>query len=95
MTGKPSQYRSKCRIYADILKAIQECDRVKTTQLIHEANLSYERLMNHLAKLSALGLIERREDGEVVFYLITQKGRKYLMEFMKVQEFADSFGVEI
>lgn len=95
MTEPVSPYRSKCRIYADILRAVQECERAKITYLLHKANLSHERLMIHLEKMAKLGLIERKEEGELVFFVMTQKGRKYLMEFMKVQAFADSFGVEL
>jgi predicted transcriptional regulator len=95
MTDPPSQYRSKCRIYADILTAIQESERAKVTYLLHEANLSHERLMSHLAKMVALGLIERHMDGEIAHYTTTQKGKKYLMEFRKVKEFGDAFGVEV
>ncbi|HEY3419033.1 MAG TPA: winged helix-turn-helix domain-containing protein [Methanomassiliicoccales archaeon] len=90
-----SQYRSRCRIYADILRAIQESEQAKVSYLLHKANLSHERLLNHLTKITALGLIEKRSDGETVYFVITQKGRKYLMEFAKVQEFGDAFGIDV
>jgi predicted transcriptional regulator len=95
MTEGASQYRSRCRIYADILKAIQECEQAKITYLLHKANLSHERLVNHLARMTTLGLIDRMNDGESGYYLITPKGKKYLMEFRKVEEFGDAFGVEV
>ena len=95
MIDGPSQYRSRCRIYADILRAVQEGGQAKVTYLLHKANLSHERSVNHLAKMASLGLIEKKSDGDTVYYEITQKGTKYLMEFAKVQEFGDAFGIEM
>ncbi len=75
--------------------AIQKSERAKVTYLLHEANLSHERLVAHLSNMAALGLIGRKMDGEIVYYTIAQKGEKYLMEFRKVKEFGDAFGVEV
>jgi predicted transcriptional regulator len=95
MIDGPSQYRSRCRVYADILRAIQEGEQAKVSYLLHKANLSHDRLVNHLTKITGLGLIEKKSDGDIVYYEITQKGKKYLMEFAKVQEFGDAFGIEM
>jgi len=89
-----SSYRSKCRIYADILRAIQTTDQAKVTYLLHEANLSYERLTHHLGKMRKLGLIENGVEGESVVK-ITAKGSKYLAEFRKIEEFGETFGITI
>jgi predicted transcriptional regulator len=95
MTGEPSPYRSKCRIYADILRAIQDNEQAKVTYLLHKANLSHDRLMHHLGNMEHLGLIEKKMNGEIAFYTITQKGGRYLKEFRKVEEFGDSFGIVV
>lgn len=89
-----SSYRSKCRIYADILRAVQGTDQAKVTYLLHEANLSYERLTYHLEKMKKLDLIEKdlKPDGSLS---ITAKGRKYLAEFRNVEEFGETFGITI
>ena len=95
MNGKDGQkYRSRCRIFADILKATTENDEPKVTFLMHKANLSYERMMYYLCELEKKGLIERKGDEEKII-LITSRGRKYLMEFKRFEEFGDAFGVEI
>jgi predicted transcriptional regulator len=88
-------HRSKCRIIADILSALQKMERPKITYLIHEANLSYSRTMDYLKKMEKSGLIEVRTCGTEVWYDITEKGRRYLVEFKKFLEFSDIFGVEI
>jgi predicted transcriptional regulator len=95
MNDGPSPYRSKCRIYADILRAVQDSEQAKISYLLHEANLSHERLTNHLSRLTGLELIEKRSEGELVYFVITLKGRKYLMEYAKVREFGNAFGVDV
>lgn len=89
--GEPKN-RSKCRIFADILRAIERSGQPRVTYILHEANLSYDRLAAHIAQMTKLGLIERHEDGH---YLITQKGRRYLSEFKRIEEFGDIFGVDV
>jgi predicted transcriptional regulator len=95
MNDVPARYRSKCRIYADILRAIQANEQAKATYLLHAANLPHERLMSHLTKMIGLGLIERKLEGEAVYFIISPKGKKFLVEFRKVEDFGDAFGVEI
>ena len=95
MNERTSQYRSKCRIYADILHSIQNAEGAKAAYLLHAANLSYERLMTHLNKMIELGLIEKTNGDEMVKYSITDAGKKYLAEFRKVEEFGNMFGIEI
>lgn len=89
----PSLYRSKCRIYADILRAIQETDKAKVTYLVHEANLPYERLIHHLKSLEDLGLIVKRVEAEGVLYAISSKGIEYLTQFRLVEKFGETFGI--
>ncbi len=90
-----STYRSRCRIYADILRAIQDNDSAKMTYLLHAANLSYERLTSHIGKMKAMGLIENGVDGDSNTITITLKGRKYLVEFRKLEEFGETFGISV
>jgi predicted transcriptional regulator len=95
MKGKDGQkHRSRCRIFADILRVIMEVEDPKVTYLMHKANLSYERLLYYLDELEKKGLIERKGNGEKSI-AATTKGRKYLMEFRRFEEFGDAFGVEI
>ncbi len=91
----PAKYRSKCRILADILKAVREAEEAKVTFLLHRANLSHDRLIYYLSQLESSKMVRKVEDGERAFYVITEKGSKYLAEFRKVEEFGDTFGVEI
>jgi len=90
------EYRSKTRIYADILNSLLEHGGSSgPTRLLLGANLSHERLMKHLAQLIDLGLVsEETDDNERVFKL-TNKGRTFILEFVKVEKCAEAFGITI
>ena len=94
MTG-PQRYRSKGRIFADILRAVQESGPAKVTHILYKANLSHDRLTKYLGQLESSELIFRVEEGERVAYGITEKGSKFLVEFRRMEEFADAFGLDI
>jgi predicted transcriptional regulator len=89
-------YRSRTRIYADILDSIlRRGGKSGPTHILLGANLSYDRLMKHLSQLIELGLIfEGVENGDKIFKL-TDKGRKFIIEFVKVEKFAEAFGINI
>ncbi|MGA2308152.1 MAG: winged helix-turn-helix domain-containing protein [Candidatus Bathyarchaeia archaeon] len=96
MSREHKEYRSKTRIYADILNSIMKHGgKSGPTRILYGANLSYDRLMKHLSQLIELGLIqEEKEDDEVVFKL-SDKGRAFVLEFIKVEKFAEAFGITI
>ena len=96
MPREHKAYRSKTRIYADILDSLLRYGgKSGPTRILLGANLSHERLMNHLAQLIDLGLVsEETSDNERVFKL-TNKGRAFILEFVKVEKFAEAFGITI
>jgi predicted transcriptional regulator len=96
MSSEHKEYRSKTRIYADILNSLlKHGGKSGPTRILYGANLSYDRLMKHLSQLIELGLVaEEKEDGETVFKL-TDKGRAFILEFVKVEKFAEAFGITI
>lgn len=91
----PQKYRSKGRIFADILRAVAEDGPVKVTHVLYKANLSHDRLTKYLQQLEESGLINREQDGDRATYLITDKGTRFIAEFRKMEEFADAFGLDI
>jgi len=84
-------YRSKPKIYADILEAVAEKGYSRPTQIMTDANLSYDRLRKHLETLVEKGLLKNEDDT----YLITEKGIKFLDEFKRFERFAAAFGLRI
>jgi len=96
MSKKHKEYRSKIRIYADILNSLlRHGGSSGPTHLLLGANLSYDRLMKHLKQLIDLGLIseEKNDDGRI--FKLTDKGRAFILEFAKIEKFAEAFGITI
>ena len=91
----PQKYRSKGRIFADILRAVQADGPAKVTHILYKANLSHDRLTKYLVQLEETGLILKEQEGDRSAYSITDKGKKFLMEFRKMEEFADAFALDI
>ncbi|MFX0056182.1 MAG: winged helix-turn-helix domain-containing protein [Promethearchaeota archaeon] len=91
-------YRSKMRILADMMRAIQSEgeDGAGPTKILYAANLSHDRLTQYLDELEDKELINRIGDGESNrVYHLTEKGREFLSEFAKMEKFSEAFGIEI
>jgi predicted transcriptional regulator len=91
----PQKYRSKGRIFADILRAVADNGPVKVTHVLYKANLSHDRLTKYLEQLEDSGLIIKEQEGEHFGYSITPKGTMFIAEFRKMEDFADAFGLDI
>ena len=96
MSREHKEYRSKTRIYADILNSIMKHGgKSGPTRILYGANLSYDRLMKHLSQLIELGLVQEEKEGDEVVFKLTDKGRTFVLEFVKVEKFAEAFGITI
>ena len=96
MRSEHKEYRSKTRIYADILNSIiKHGGKSGPTKILYGANLSYDRLMKHLNQLIELGLVAEEKENDETIYKLTDKGRNFVLEFVKVERFAEAFGITI
>ena len=96
MRSEHKEYRSKTRIYADILNSIMKHGgKSGPTRILYGANLSYDRLMKHLNQLIELGLVAEEKEQDETMYKLTDKGRTFVLEFVKVEKFAEAFGITI
>lgn len=96
MPKEHKAYRSKARIYVDILTSIMKHGgRSGPTRILYGANLSYDRLMKHLRQLIKLGLVEKEKQNGTTIYKLTDKGMAFLIEFLKMEKFAEAFGIII
>jgi predicted transcriptional regulator len=91
-------YRSKMRILADMMRVIQDegDNGAGPTKILYIANLSHDRLTQYLDELVQKELIkptDERENNRT--YLLTEKGREFLKEFVRVEHFSEAFGIEI
>ena len=89
--------RTRIDIIGDILSALRQRDgRLKPTQLLYKANLSYQLLVEYLSELKEKGLVEevvvgkKRERKEIV---LTEKGFSFLHQYEQMKRFHESFGL--
>jgi len=67
----------------------------RITHVLYKANLSHDRLTKYLSQLDESGLLESVKEGDRILYRITERGSKFLMEFRRMEEFAEAFGLDI
>jgi predicted transcriptional regulator len=86
------------RILADMMRAIQrEGDEgAGPTKVLYAANLSHDRLTQYLDELVEKELVIETGNGDSNrVYHLTEKGRDFLREFVKMEKFSEAFGIEI
>jgi len=86
------------RILADMMRAIQSEgeEGAGPTKILYQANLSHDRLTQYLEELVEKELVLESGDGESGrVYSLTEKGREFLREFVKMEKFSEAFGIEI
>jgi predicted transcriptional regulator len=87
--------RSRLGIIRDILKTVNEEGKSPITRIMYGARLPYDRLSSILNELVKKGLIEKIEDDEGKYYIITEKGIKLLDEIERLEKILDKLGLEI
>ncbi len=91
-------YRSKMRILADMMRAIQNEGEngAGPTKILYTANLSHDRLTQYLEELAEKELIILTDsESNNRIYALTEKGREFLKEFVRVERISEAFGIEI
>ena len=86
--------RGRLEIIADILRSIKNKEgSIKPTHLLYKSNLSHAKLMEYVDILLKKGMIEEQlVKGKKMFFMKDQ-GYKFLLEFERIKEFSDSFGL--
>ena len=72
------KYRSRLEIIADILFVVNDNNGARKTRIMYQANLSYKLLTQYLNGVVEAGLVAF---GTKNFYMLTQKGKKFLAKF--------------
>jgi predicted transcriptional regulator len=91
-------YRSKVRILADMMRAIQSEgeDGAGPTKILYAANLSHDRLTQYIDELIEKELIHDLElEANTRTYVLTEKGREFLQEYRKIERFSQAFGIDV
>ncbi len=95
---KKRAYRSKVRILVDMMRAIQNEgeDGAGPTKILYAANLSHDRLTQYLEELVEKDLVSTCDgNNSSRVYILTEKGRAFLKEFVRIERFSEAFGIEI
>jgi len=88
--------RSKIQILVDILRVVQrKGGKAKSTHILYGANLSHKRLKMHLDTLIENGFLEMVSLKGRPYFKITPKGVKFIIEYRKIEEITDAFGISI
>lgn len=78
-------------IYNDILSALKEelyHGEARPTRVQLKGNLAYDRLTRYLSELENLELITNNP------LALTQKGRDFLQDYVRIKEFLEKMGVK-
>ena len=81
-----------------MMRAIQNEgeDGAGPTRILYGANLSHDRLTQYIDELLGKELITETEiEDQCRVYLLTEKGREFLREFVRIERFSEAFGIEI
>jgi len=84
----PRKNRNKVEIAAQVLKVA--ADGAKKTHIMYGANLSFDQLEKYLKLLLDKGLLDGRST-ERGTYALTDRGRRYLQEFVQYQSSREVF----
>ena len=86
--------RGRLDIIADILRSIQnKGGSIKPTHLLYKSNLSHVKLKEYMETLLERGMIEEKEVKGRKMVFMKDQGNKFLLEFDRIKEFSDSFGL--
>ena len=86
--------RGKLEVIADILRSIQNKEgKIKPTHLLYKSNLSHAKLKEYVNILLEKGMVEEKIIKGRKMYFMKDQGYKFLLEFERIKEFSDSFGL--
>ncbi|MHA1637915.1 MAG: winged helix-turn-helix domain-containing protein [Candidatus Thorarchaeota archaeon] len=90
-------YRSKVRILADMMRAIKAEGEngAGPTKILYAANLSHDRLTQYIDELLEKELVSQLQESDNRTYLLTEKGREFLKEYIKIERFSRAFGIDV
>ena len=83
--------RKKLELYHDILHAIQEESidgPVKPTRVQHLCNTSYDKMTKYLEELESKEMINKNPLS------ITERGKKFLIDYLKIRDFIKEMELE-
>ena len=86
--------RGKLEIIHDMLESIQnKSGKIKPNNLLYKSNLTHSKMKEYLIELMEKGMVEEIFEKDKKMFMLTDKGREFLLEFERIREFSESFGL--
>ena len=90
-----SKKRDRLEIIFSMLKVISEkMGNIRPTHIMYKANLSSQMLNEYLDELLEKSLIMVCVEKKKKTYKLTDKGYKFLKDYMEIRGFMDSYGLD-
>jgi predicted transcriptional regulator len=93
MLSERKNNRGKIQIMGDVLALATS--GIKKTHIMYKANLSYEQVHVYLSELIGKNLIGQDVSQDGVVYRTTDKGREFLLYYMRLIEFLEEPQAEL
>ena len=81
-------------LYEILLTILNRSGKIKRTQLMTKANLSYKLMRTYLEDLIKKDYIDLVNRNDKQYLIITDKGRDFLDNLIKVKSFKEAMGLE-
>ncbi|MBI4016326.1 MAG: hypothetical protein HY363_01380 [Candidatus Aenigmarchaeota archaeon] len=86
--------RNRLEIIHDMLRVTNDLGgKILPTHLLYKSNLSHERMKGYIEELKQKQLLMEMTEKDKIFFAITEQGRRFLMQYKQLTEFAEAFGL--
>ncbi len=94
MMNRRSKRTQEEILYDILLTILNRSGRIKQTQLMTKANLSYKLMKNYLEDLVKKDYVDFIKKNDRKYLIITDKGRDFLDNLIKVKTFKETMGLD-
>ncbi len=85
--------RERLEIIKDILNSIQNNRNIRYTRLLHISNLSPQMFNDYVNELIEKKLIKECKDSKFRYFILTDKGSKFIKEYQILLNVIRNFGL--
>ncbi len=85
--------RERLEVIYDMLKSVDEKKKIKPTNLIFASNLSPQMFKKYKSELIEKNLIKEEKKDSKKYFVLTDKGRNFLMEYKQIKNLIEDFGL--
>ncbi len=85
--------RNRLEIIKDMLESIRKKEKIKTTKLLHQSNLSPQKFKEYLNELIEKDFIKEEKEKNNKYFILKRKGQEYLEKYISFSRFIENFGL--